>query len=77
MKNKYVVFGGSFDPFTLAHKAIVTELYKKFGAYKVMLAPSFVNWYRKDKEPWMDWCQKRKTVENMLNREKFGYDTWF
>ena len=77
MKNKYVVFGGSFDPFTLAHKAIVTELYKSFGAYKVIIAPSFVNWYRKDKEPWMDWWQKRKTVENMLNREDFSYDYWF
>lgn len=77
MKNKYVVFGGSFDPFTLAHKAIVTELYKKFGAYKVIIAPSFVNWYRKDKESWMDWWQKRKTVENMLNREDFSSDYWF
>ena len=77
MKNKFVVFGGSFDPFTLAHKAIVTELYKKFGAYKVIIAPSFVNWYRKDKEPWMDWWQKQKTVENMLNREDFSYDYWF
>ena len=77
MKNKYVVFGGSFDPFTLAHKAIVTELYKKFGAYKVIIAPSFVNWYRKDKEPWMDWWQKQKTVENMLNREDFSCDYWF
>ena len=77
MKNKYVVFGGSFDPFTLAHKAIVTELYKKFGAYKVIIAPSFVNWYRTDKKPWMDWWQKQKTVENMLNREDFRDDYWF
>ena len=77
MKNKFVVFGGSFDPFTLAHKAIVTELYKKFGAYKVIIAPSFVNWYRKDKESWMDWWQKQQTVENMLNREDFSDDFWF
>lgn len=76
-KHKYVVFGGSFDPFTLAHKAIVIELYKKFGAYKVIIAPSFVNWYRKDKESWMDWWQKQKTVENMLNREDFSYDYCF
>ena len=77
MKNKFVVFGGTFDPFTLAHKAIVTELYKKFGAYKVIIAPSFVNWYRKDKESWMDWWQKQQTVENMLNREDFSDDFWF
>ncbi len=81
-KDKYVVFGGTFDPFTLAHKDIVTKLYKDFGAYKVIIAPSFVNWYRKDKEPWMDWWQKQKTVENMLNHGDFGkdfgyYDYWF
>ena len=76
MKNKFVVFGGSFDPFTLAHKAIVTELYEKFGAYKVIIAPSFVNWYRKDKEPWMSWWQKWETIDNMLNLEIFNHDYW-
>lgn len=76
-KNKYVVFGGSFDPFTLAHKAIVTELYKKFDAYKVIIAPSFVNWYRKDKKPWMDFYQKSNTIDNILNNEDFKYDYYF
>ena len=76
-KHKFVVFGGFFDPFTVAHKAIVTELYENFGAYKVIIAPSFVNWYRKNKELWMDWWQKQKTVENMLNREDFSSDYWF
>lgn len=76
-KNKFVVFGGSFDPFTLAHKAIVTELYENFGAYKVIIAPSFVNWYRKDKEPWMDFYEKMRTIDNMLNYRFFNYDYWF
>ena len=77
MKNKYVVFGGTFDPFTLAHKAIVTELYENFGAYKVIIAPSFVNWYRKDKEPWMDFYEKMRTVDNMLDYKNFTHDYWF
>ena len=72
MKNKYVVFGGSFDPFTLAHKAIVTELYEKFGAYKVIIAPSFVNWYRKDKESWMNFSQQKQTIDNMLDNKKIN-----
>ena len=76
-KHKYVVFGGTFDPFTLAHKEIVDKLYKDFGAYKVIIAPSFVNWYRKDKEPWMDFWQKQHTVDNMLNYRNFNYDYWF
>lgn len=76
-KHKFVVFGGSFDPFTLVHKAIVTELYESFGAYKVIIAPSFVNWYRKDKEPWMDFWQKQHTIDNMLNYRNFKYDYWF
>lgn len=76
-KHKYVVFGGTFDPFTLAHKEIVDRLYKDFGAYKVIIAPSFVNWYRKDKEPWMDFWQKQRTVDNMLNYRNFNYDYWF
>ena len=57
-KKKFVVFGGTFDPFTIAHKEIVDKLFKGFGAYKVIIAPSFVNWYRKDKGLWMDWWQK-------------------
>lgn len=77
MKDKYVVFGGSFDPFTLAHKAIVTELYENFGAYKVIIAPSFVNWYRKDKKSWMDFYQKSETIDNMLNDEDFKYEYYF
>lgn len=77
-KHKYVVFGGSFDPFTLAHKAIVNELYKSFDAYKVIIAPSFVNWYRKDKEPWMDFRQKQETINNMLSGIQFeGYFVWY
>ena len=75
-KNKYVVFGGSFDPFTLAHKAIVKELYKTFGACKVIIAPSFVNWYRKDKEPWMNFQQKQQTIGNMLHGRTYELDYW-
>ena len=74
---KYIVFGGSFDPFTLAHKEIVDKLYKDVGAYKVIIAPSFVNWYRKDKAPWMDWWQKQQTVSNMLHGKEYEYDVWF
>lgn len=77
IKRKYVVFGGSFDPFTVAHKAIVKELYENFGAYKVIIAPSFVNWYRKDKEPWMDYWQKLQTIDNMMNYKNCNYDYWF
>jgi len=76
-KEKFVVFGGSFDPFTTAHKAIVTKLYESFDAYKVIIAPSFVNWYRKDKEPWMDYWQKSRAIDNMLDYKNFNHDYWF
>ena len=76
-KKKYVVFGGSFDPFTLAHKEIVDKLFKDFGAYKVIIAPSFVKWYRKDKEPWMDWQQKQETVNNILHDSYYEIDCLF
>lgn len=65
IKHKYVIFGCTADPFTIAHKAIVEKLYA-FGAYEVIIAPSFVNWYRKDKESWMDFKQKQQTIEYML-----------
>ena len=76
-KKKYVVFGGSFDPFTLAHKEIVDKLFKDFGAYKVIIAPSFVKWYRKDKEPWMDWQQKKVTVNNILHDSYYEFNCLF
>ena len=50
---KYAIFGGTFDPFTKAHEAIVNKLLDKQLVTDVIIAPSITNWYR-DKSVWLD-----------------------
>lgn len=66
-KQKYVVFGGSFDPFTEAHRAVVKALYDDFKADLVVIVPSTVSWHREGKLPWMSKDEKLSAICNMLN----------
>ena len=50
---KYAIFGGTFDPFTKAHEAIVNKLLDEQLVTDVIIAPSITNWYR-DKSVWLD-----------------------
>ena len=50
---KCAIFGGTFDPFTKAHEAIVNKLLDEQLVTDVIIAPSITNWYR-DKSVWLD-----------------------
>ena len=50
---KYAIFGGTFDPFTKAHEAIVNKLLDERLVTDVIIAPSITNWYR-DKSVWLN-----------------------
>ena len=60
---KIGIFGGTFDPFTVAHKAIVKEVLKQKLVDKVLIAPSFVNYYRTGKEEWLTFPEKCRVIE--------------
>lgn len=57
---RYAIFGGTFDPFTPAHQAIVNAVLgmkTKFGSNyinKLFVAPTIVNYHRPGKKPWLN-----------------------
>lgn len=81
-KNVYVVFGGTFDPFTSAHLRIVQKIQEKFKAgdpdsdtsFQLVIAPSTVNWHRKDKEEFLTYSQRLSVIYQTLEKAKIdGY----
>lgn len=76
-KKKIAFFGGSFDPFTIAHKNIVEKACKEL-VDEVIIVPTAVDWYRKDKKPWLTKQQKINTICEVMGKTdddvNWGYD---
>ena len=75
---RHALFGGTFDPFTPGHRAIVKALLAKKKCDgtrlydKVWIAPTVVNYYRKDKSPWLSDVERCEVIREMLS--DFTYD---
>ena len=76
MSDKYKIafFGGTFDPFTEAHRNIVEQACKFVD--EVIIVPTAVDWYRKDKTTWLDTDQKMQTICATMDNSpcKWRYD---
>ena len=48
-KKKFVVFGGTFDPFTVAHKEIVDKLYNMAQFLQTYLIHTTTNHHERNK----------------------------
>ena len=57
-KERIGIYGGSFDPFTLAHREIVKEVLEQKLVDKVIIAPTIVDYHRGDKLPWLSSTEK-------------------
>lgn len=51
---KIAVFGGTFDPFTIAHAEIVKQVASYDDIDKVIILPSIVDYHRTGKKPWLN-----------------------
>lgn len=77
---RYALFGGTFDPFTPGHRAIVKALLAKkkwdnTRLYnKVWIAPTVVNYYRKDKDLWLSDAERCEVICEMLSDLTYGVD---
>lgn len=77
---RYALFGGTFDPFTPGHRAIVKALLAKNNRDstrlydKVWIAPTVVNYYRKDKEPWLSDAERCEVIREMLSDITYDAD---
>lgn len=64
------IFGGTFDPFTEAHAAVVNELLAKHLVDRVIIAPTIVDWHREGKTPWLNDDQKLDIINTVLEAKR-------
>lgn len=57
-KERVGIYGGSFDPFTLAHREIVKEVLEQKLVDKVIIAPTIVDYHRGNKLPWLSLTER-------------------
>lgn len=60
------IFGGTFDPFTIAHKAIVEKVLDEKLVDEIIILPSIVQYYRTGKSKWASYSQREAIIYRML-----------
>lgn len=63
---KIGIYGGSFDPFTIAHRAIVEHVLKNKLVDGVVIAPTIVSWHRPNKDPWLSDAERLTAIWELL-----------
>lgn len=67
---KIAIFGGTFDPFTLAHKAIVDAVLASNLVEKVIISPTVVEYHRQSKTPWLTYDERMKVIKTFFGAER-------
>lgn len=65
---KIGIFGGTFDPFTTGHAAVVVESMNQYCLDKVVIVPTTVNYYRKDKRYLFTFDEKVEIIQDFIAR---------
>lgn len=69
------ILGGTFDPMTEAHEAIVKKVLDDGVVDKVVVMPSVVEYHRVGVEPWLTLNERRSVLENRVgNLLSAGYN---
>lgn len=58
------IFGGTFDPFTVGHAAVVKNAFKQCALDKVVIVPTTVNYYRPDKRYLFSFDEKVRIIQD-------------
>lgn len=61
------IFGGTFSPFTVAHRAIVKGFIDNYWLDELYIIPTIVNYHRKDKEETLLESQKVEIIERLVD----------
>lgn len=72
MDKKIAIFGGSFDPFTPAHEAIVDTLVKSNRFDKILISPTLVRYHRAGKTPWLDATERLNIIAATIRKNKWN-----
>lgn len=72
-KKNLGIFGGTFDPFTVAHEAIIRTVLDNSIVDEIIIVPTIVTYHRKDKdgfakESWLSKDDRRIVIEHFVNR---------
>lgn len=65
------IFGGTFDPFTPAHLAIVEKVLEEKLVDKVIVLPTIVSWHRKGKYQWLNVDDKIEVITEFIRSSKY------
>ena len=68
---KIGIFGGTFDPFTKAHLAIVEKVLDEKLVDKVIILPTIVSWHRKGKCQWLNVDDKLEVITEFIRTSKY------
>ena len=63
---KIAVFGGTFDPFTVAHRDICKQAMDKLPIDKLYVIPSVVSYHRVEKGSWLSDSERVWCIKEML-----------
>lgn len=76
---KIGIFGGTFDPFTFAHMAIVEKVLDDGLVDCVKIIPTIVSYHRADKAPWLSDTQRiaviNAFIQNSRHKDKLSIET--
>lgn len=71
MGKRIAVFGGTFDPWTPGHQAIVEQVLKDGIADEVKVVPTVVNWHRSGDE-WLGFDDRVAVIKAIAARSAFS-----
>lgn len=63
---RVAIFGGTFDPFTVAHRAICKQAMDEMPIDKLYIIPTVVSYHREGKDRWLCNADRVKVVRSML-----------
>lgn len=64
--SRVAIFGGTFDPFTVAHREICKAVMDQYGIDKLYVIPTVVDYHRKGKELWLTDEERMECIREML-----------
>ena len=73
MDNRIAIFGLTGDPFTIAHRDICKQAIDSLSIDKLYVIPTVVDYHRKEKDKWLNDCQRMHCMKQMLFSLGLGY----
>jgi nicotinate (nicotinamide) nucleotide adenylyltransferase len=73
MAYKVGIFGGTFDPFTEAHLAIVKAAIDQELVDEVHIIPTIVDYHRNDKDRWLSNDKRLEVINKIIDHLKGNY----